>query len=239
MRPTAAAVHIHQLGARGRRGGADIRRKHAMADLGGPEKMAMPMRMGAANIDNFQEDDGGAVPLMVKMAMPLGAIPRPQPVAMRAAVNVLEDAEAFGEVAEPLPPVPPVAPALAAAEADIASPVQAMRMIMPQHMAKKRAGFIHEDRAPHHSSQPVIRVYAHQLKPNKQPNVRDDFTDTVYWNSGLRTNSNGIAEASFVLSDSITSFHVYADAFASLQNGVFGSSDHLIGTYISLPNSDE
>jgi hypothetical protein len=40
---------------------------------------------------------------------------------------------------------------------------------------------------------------------------------------------NGCEQVTFTLSDSITSFHVHADAFAALKNGILGFADATIG----------
>jgi len=68
----------------------------------------------------------------------------------------------------------------------------------------------------------TVREYAHTLRPNYTEGSRIDFTETVYWNAGIKTdNSTGLATVSFNLSDSVTSFRVLADAFAL--DGTLGS----------------
>ena len=70
----------------------------------------------------------------------------------------------------------------------------------------------------------LVREYAHQARPNRRPNDRTDFTETLYWNAGVRTHPrNGTAEVSFSLSDSVTTFRVRADAFAG--NGALGCGE--------------
>jgi hypothetical protein len=68
----------------------------------------------------------------------------------------------------------------------------------------------------------VIREYAHPLRPNWTEGSRVDFAETVYWNAGVRTDVTGTAIISFNLSDSVTSFKVVADGFAS--DGALGSA---------------
>lgn len=69
----------------------------------------------------------------------------------------------------------------------------------------------------------VVREYAHQLRPNRQPNQRQDFTETLYWNAGIKTDAKtGEASVSFALSDAVTSFRVMADAFD--QSGTLGEA---------------
>lgn len=71
-----------------------------------------------------------------------------------------------------------------------------------------------------------IREYAHQLREGRRPGDRSDFTETLYWNAGLKTDDKGEAEVSFYLSDSVTSFRVMADAYT--QKGELGQADALI-----------
>ncbi|MHC4599604.1 MAG: alpha-2-macroglobulin family protein, partial [Planctomycetota bacterium] len=72
----------------------------------------------------------------------------------------------------------------------------------------------------------ALRVYAHRPRPASSPEERNDFTETVYWHAGLKTDADGKARITFHLSDSITSFRVRADAFS--QTGALGSSDALV-----------
>jgi uncharacterized protein YfaS (alpha-2-macroglobulin family) len=68
----------------------------------------------------------------------------------------------------------------------------------------------------------AVRVYAHELRPNRRPTDRTDFAETLYWNAGVRTDDKtGQATISFALSDAVTSFRASADAFDS--RGAIGS----------------
>jgi len=71
-----------------------------------------------------------------------------------------------------------------------------------------------------------LRIYAHTRRPDRQPNDRVDFTESVYWNAGIATDEKGEAKVEFDLSDSVTSFRILADGFN--KNGAFGSDDLLI-----------
>lgn len=73
----------------------------------------------------------------------------------------------------------------------------------------------------------TIREYAHKARPNRTPNERVDFTETLYWNAGIRTNPRtGKATVSFDLSDSVTSFRILADAFGN--NGALGAGESVV-----------
>jgi len=69
----------------------------------------------------------------------------------------------------------------------------------------------------------AVRQYAHRVRPNRRPNDRVDFTETLYWNTGIRTDAKtGEATVAFGLNDSVTSFRVFADAFGD--RGALGAS---------------
>lgn len=70
-------------------------------------------------------------------------------------------------------------------------------------------------------TQAVFRQYAHNARPNRRPNQRADFTETLFWSAATKTNEDGIATIEFDLSDSVTSFKVVADAFTTA--GTIGS----------------
>ncbi|MBI4574718.1 MAG: A-macroglobulin complement component [Planctomycetes bacterium] len=72
----------------------------------------------------------------------------------------------------------------------------------------------------------AIRVYAHAARPDRRPGDRRDFTRTVYWTAGLRTDLKGEAVARFGLADAVTSYRVLADAWAA--DGALGEADLLV-----------
>ncbi|MFT5468512.1 MAG: hypothetical protein ACI8UO_003622 [Verrucomicrobiales bacterium] len=73
----------------------------------------------------------------------------------------------------------------------------------------------------------AVREYAHALRPDRNPTDRVDFTETVYWHAGVKTNeATGEAVVSFYLSDSVTGFRVFADAFDN--RGALGSAQTLV-----------
>ena len=60
----------------------------------------------------------------------------------------------------------------------------------------------------------LVREYAHAVRPDRKPNDRVDFAETLYWHAGVRTDAQtGQASVSFATSDAVTSFRVFADAF--------------------------
>ena len=62
----------------------------------------------------------------------------------------------------------------------------------------------------------AVRLYAHKVRPGRKPADRVDFTETLYWNAGVRTDpKTGEASVEFGLSDSVTTFRVFADAFGA------------------------
>lgn len=72
-----------------------------------------------------------------------------------------------------------------------------------------------------------VRVYAHSVRPNREPEERTDFAETLYWSAGIRTDpQTGEAKVSFGLSDAVTAFRASAGAFSN--SGALGSGEILI-----------
>lgn len=92
-------------------------------------------------------------------------------------------------------------------------------------IAADRAGLFEEMPAAQNSFV-YVRVYAHELRRDRQPGDRIDFTETLFWHAGLKTNEQGEATIEFALNDSVTTFRVFADAFTSA--GAIGSGTALI-----------
>ncbi len=68
-----------------------------------------------------------------------------------------------------------------------------------------------------------IREYAHVAAAGRPADQRNDFTETVYWNAGVRTGADGTASVTFDVSDSITTFSARVDAVTA--SGALGSGD--------------
>ncbi len=60
----------------------------------------------------------------------------------------------------------------------------------------------------------VQRIYAHAARPQRTPDDRVDFTETLFWQTGLRTDAvTGEARVTFALNDSVTSFAIQAEGY--------------------------
>ncbi|WP_257450418.1 MG2 domain-containing protein [Archangium lipolyticum] len=73
--------------------------------------------------------------------------------------------------------------------------------------------------------EPVVyfREYAHTVRPGRKPGDRVDFTETLFWNVGVRTDpKTGEVRVSFGLNDSVTSFKAFAGAVGD--DGALGSA---------------
>jgi len=69
----------------------------------------------------------------------------------------------------------------------------------------------------------AVREYAHKVRPGRKPNDRIDFAETLYWTAGVKTDpKTGEATVEFGLSDAVTTFRVFADAFGA--DGALGAS---------------
>ncbi|MBS0264020.1 MAG: A-macroglobulin complement component [Planctomycetes bacterium] len=71
-----------------------------------------------------------------------------------------------------------------------------------------------------------VRVYAHQVAGPRTPETRTDFTETLFWHAGLKTDARGQATIEFALNDAITTFRALADAFT--KTGAVGTGTTLI-----------
>lgn len=67
----------------------------------------------------------------------------------------------------------------------------------------------------------AYRVYSHQVRPERREDDRVDFTETLYWHAGVKTDENGRGMIEFGLNDSVTSFRISANAFSA--SGALGS----------------
>ncbi|QDV40529.1 A-macroglobulin complement component [Stieleria neptunia] len=76
-----------------------------------------------------------------------------------------------------------------------------------------------------------IRQYAH-LHRRSEDDVRSDFTETLYWNPMMVTDSTGTATIRFDLSDSLTMFRVDVDAHST--DGRLGSGGGSVVTEIPI-----
>ena len=85
-----------------------------------------------------------------------------------------------------------------------------------RQMAGGRAAAARHDFVP-------VRIYAHDLRPNRQPADRVDFAETLFWHAGIRTDdATGEASVSFALSDAVTAFRIFADGFSG--SGALGQA---------------
>ncbi|MBP6744919.1 A-macroglobulin complement component [bacterium] len=70
----------------------------------------------------------------------------------------------------------------------------------------------------------MVREFAYEVRKDRNPTDRVDFTETLFWNSGVKTDAKtGEATVSFGLNDSVSTFRVYADAFNS--DGALGATN--------------
>jgi len=73
----------------------------------------------------------------------------------------------------------------------------------------------------------AVRVYAHKVRAGREPGDRIDFAETLYWTAGIRTDAKtGEAKVSFGLSDSVTTFRVFADGFSD--GGAIGAGSEAV-----------
>jgi hypothetical protein len=92
--------------------------------------------------------------------------------------------------------------------------------IAKNDLAKKEKAIFANDKQARHTSADVaqglvlVREYAHDARKGRRDGDRVDFTETLLWKAAARTDARtGEVTASFTLSDSVTSFRVFANAF--------------------------
>lgn len=189
-----------------------------------PQPVSRMMPMAAAGDDFDDAPRGGMAPPKAP-----GAIPKPAPAPVRAGPPVAK---------APPPPAPPRAAPMG--QVMPAQPVPApqadrkmaeasrqankakrddRRIAMDEEMAADEPFF---DRL---QQQQLVyfRVYAHTVRPGRKAGDRVDFSETLYWNAGVRTDpKTGEAKATFGLNDSVTAFKAFAGAVGS--DGALGSA---------------
>ncbi|MGB0767037.1 MAG: alpha-2-macroglobulin family protein [Phycisphaeraceae bacterium] len=158
----------------------------------------------------------GAAAPEVAMAELAEAPPRPE-APIDAADENLEEAEGRPAIVDP---APAQEPGRLDAALDQAAQAEEADAIVAFDQAHDREIRIWQE------PMVFVREYAHQQPAGKPLGQRSDFTETVYWSSGTKTDENGLATVSFDLSDSVTSFRVKADAFT--QDGALGANSELI-----------
>lgn len=156
------------------------------------------------------------------------AVQRRQIKALNVADAVAEDAVADVVIAA-VPAVENLQPAAPEADEDLLAAEIAEGANEDQLLAEPVNAKVLADIAPRPVNGGYIREYAYQTRANRKPNDRVDFTETLYWNSGIKTGArDGKATVKFSLSDSVTTFRVMADAHG--RNGAIGSGDAMIAS---------
>jgi alpha-2-macroglobulin-like protein len=153
----------------------------------------------------------GAVPPAAPMAMP--AAPMQAPAPMLAAKPMAQAALAPAEAGAPAR-MPLLQKEMQEPMAGEGAKLQNAIMVQDRRArAKMIAG--KDQFAAQLSNLVVVREFAHQVRPDRKPTDRVDFAETIYWNAGVKTDANtGEATIAFGLNDSVTTFRVFADAYA-------------------------
>ena len=136
-------------------------------------------------------------------------------------------------VAMPMPPASPVAappPAVVAAAEVAKRPMEKQERaaqnqpVMAEPMMPKEMKIMadRDDRQRIQFQFVTIREYAHRVRPNRQPNDRLDFSETLYWSAATKTDAKGEAVVTFGMSDAVTSFRAQAGGYTT--GGVFGAT---------------
>jgi hypothetical protein len=206
------------LGTQGWRRFATVDAKKFIAAYGDPARRALgdlqpllpttqPMVWGAFG------GRGGGGPVFALAVAPEGivraqnaAVPGPPPAPVDA-----EDKRLNDRAAENRPVAAPIAAPAIIDQSQAGKQAQKDLQLQPEaDMPAAQPARLRELMLP----MPVVRIYAHDLLPNRSSNDRTDFTETLYWAAGIKTDEKtGTASVSFHLNDSVTSFAITADAF--------------------------
>lgn len=193
----------------------------------------LPQPEGAAEIgDNLGAPGRGA---RLAMAMP-AAMPRERKGAVAADQSDKKPMNKIAEkVAGPVPADAPVPVILRGeAKAEMARPSASRRKDALRRIAGKEMAFAGRDAEQQMNREEfgepaawvTVREYAHTARPGRQANERVDFTETLFWNAGVKTDAKtGQATFAFALNDAVSSFRINADAFMS---GAVGSGTGLV-----------
>lgn len=180
----------------------------------------------------FAANEAAEGPVPPAAAMPQALPAPPMPMAMATggegprpeedAGNFMEDEKsALGKIAADAE-LNQFRPVLAERQANFqagqasASEQKLQDAIAVASRAKKRAFIAKEEMAIGKNNLIAVREYAHKQRENRQPSDRVDFTETLYWSAGVKTDpTSGEASIAFDLNDSVSTFKVFADAFAN------------------------
>jgi alpha-2-macroglobulin-like protein len=177
-----------------------------------------PPPMEIAEMDNMAENVPGAAP-----ALGIPAAPRPMnkpAFAPKGAVAVAAR-----------PPPQPAPPPVQVAQAPLAKIVAAKQPVAKEEKAARRpmAGKMAMDEMGDEVFRGLIagnfvsvREFAHQVRPDRKPNDRFDFAETLFWSAAIRTNANGEATVAFGTSDAVTSFRASVGGYTD--TGALGSA---------------
>ncbi len=164
------------------------------------------------------------------------------PMAMAAPAAAEEDLPQAG-VDKPMPQAKQIAASRAVANDDLKSQLnknlpatEVARDELQQAMKKvdvkgRRAnimadaeGMFNEKAAMAQNDLVLVREFAYAVRKDRNPTDRVDFTETLFWNSGVKTDAKtGEATVSFGLNDSVSTFRVFADAFSG--SGSIGATN--------------
>ena len=179
---------------------------------GGPIPPGAPMAMGnARGMD-------GAVPMPMAMPVPKAAA-QPSPIAAASGAAVAPRRQNAADRELQIIDDRPVLKDFKQApkeEADAqADKTKLQDALASASRSEKKRMFMADEISSSLSNLVMVREFAHSARPNRKPTDREDFTETLYWNAGVKTDAKtGEANVSFDLNDSVSTFRVFADAFA-------------------------
>lgn len=194
-------------------------------------------RRALAMVDNTVLVTTSAMMLEDAAAMPMGgnnrpgrarpaAMPAPPPVKAAPPPQNVKPMEPKAVAAPPVAKVPPAPPPMQPIVAAMGKREEARREVRMRDVRANKQLIAAGEAMDEVSRVPfafvTVREFAHQVRPDRKPNDRLDFAETLYWAAAVKTDANGEATVKFGMSDSVTSFRAAADGFTS--TGVLGAA---------------
>ncbi|OJT22637.1 A-macroglobulin complement component [Archangium sp. Cb G35] len=201
-------------------------------------------RFALADAEQFLAQHGELARRVLAVRMPLppqpvfeGAVveemagaPPPMPAAVPQAAPVAQAAPVPPAVPAPEPVMAPPPAAVAAKPVAPANKVAAERRARKEAPRQQARAADREMPAEEIAAAGMVmdpwvyfREYAHTVRPGRKAGDRVDFTETLFWNAGVRTGEKtGEIRVSFGLNDSVTSFKAFAGAVGD--DGALGSA---------------
>lgn len=201
----------------------DKARRAVALKIQSQQEVLAAAEMGAVGFDGAVAFRGGAIPPgavpapLAAAAAPAGALPKAAAFHAPREIQIIDERPMLRDFREAPMNRPMQVGALRQApmEQKVQADKEMQEAVGKAKLMEKKRAFMADEISQQLSGLAIVREYAHAVRPDRNPTDRVDFTETLYWNAGVKTDEKtGEAKVSFGLNDSVTTFKVFADAFA-------------------------